>query len=628
MTSGSRFSIVRFRRKVLAVVWGDLTGLLIFLGSLCLFGLVWRTAFLINDSYTLANGLYALEQGSLEMTTAAYGPTIQSPGTTVYGGRAYARNYGVLFASLPVLAVVRGVTAVADLRIVLVAVWSLLALATVLLAGRLTQHQRLARVGGSAVVLCLFVGNVVLATPLDPAQPHLLALQIVHMLVAAFVGVFTYRLVAEVHDRRRGYLASVLVLLSTPLAFWSAVPKRHVLTGAVVIAVAFAIARSRDGDRPYSTLVRASAYALAGLLAWVHAPEALVLVVALVAVDVPTAPANDRRTLAVVGGVFFMSLLPMLATNSAITGDPLKVPRALRTATAGAEVSVAEGAGAGGSGGDSTAGEDSKEVLTSVFVAISLLESAIRPVSTLIDLLADGVAAVFTGPDEVFDAFVRGGYVSRVAQSANDAPAANLSLLESAPVLAGLAAFVPLLWKRIRYNPPPVSILRKMTAADAFVVLLALGYSLVYAARLPIHAQVTVRYLFPLYPLGIYGLVRLPGFGGVLTDHWRTFVWTYTGAVLIGGQLVLVVLVSLAPGRGEAFQFHALLALGTASLVGFWSILGRTDVSWGRVGAASIALATAAATTFVLFVSLEYYALGDAHALPMMRALGELVKIL
>jgi len=40
------------RRKALSLLWGDRIGLLIFLLSLCLFGLTWRTAFLINDSYT------------------------------------------------------------------------------------------------------------------------------------------------------------------------------------------------------------------------------------------------------------------------------------------------------------------------------------------------------------------------------------------------------------------------------------------------------------------------------------------------------------------------------------------------------------------------------------------------
>lgn len=682
-----RGSAVALRRKGLALVWGDRMGLLVFLLALCLFGLVWRTSFLITDTYTIANGVYALQHGSLDMTTAAYGPGLETPGAEYYDGRLYSRNYGVIVAAVPFVFLLEAAAHVVDLRIALIAVWCLLVLASALLAGRIFDSQRAASYGGSLAVLVLFAVNVALATPLDPIQSHLIALQIVHVIGAAFVAVFTYRLVGELHDRRRALAATALVTLGTPLAFWAAVPKRHVLTAAVALAVALAIARSRDGDRRYATTSRALAYALVGLLAWVHAPEALVLAVALVVVDVPTAPTNDARTLVLVGCAFLASLVPMMATNLAITGDPLTVPRSLRNAPAGVDLSFDAGSGTGGDGGparsstadgtstpsesggaDAVGGSDASEtddgarpqptpdgdggtgrtsparpgvgseridghggpfgfVRSLVLVALALFGSALEPMTTLGRLVADGLSNVVTQPSHLYHAVVRSGYVDRVARSANDAPAANLSLLESAPLLAGALAFVPVAVSASRSDGGLRRLAGRFTAVDAFVVVLAVGYTLVYASRLPIHAQVTVRYLFPLYPLAVYGLVRLPPIGVALTDHWRTFAWTYAGSVLLGGQLLLVALVVLGPGRGEAFQFHALVALSTAGLVGSWSLTGRTEGRWGRFGAASLALATAAATTFVLFVSVEYYALGDSHALPMVRAVAELVSL-
>jgi len=644
------------RRKALSLLWGDRIGLLIFLLSLCLFGLTWRTAFLINDSYTIANGLYALEHGSLDMTTAAYGPGLETPGAEWYDGELFSRNYGVIFAALPLVYLLRALELVADLRIVVVAAWCLTLLAATLLAGRILDRRRTATYAGSVAVFGLFSLNVALATPLDPVQHHLIALQIVHVVGAAFVGVFAYRLVRELHDRRRAVLAAVLVTLATPLPFWAAVPKRHVLTAAVVLAVAFAITRSRNGERAYATESRALAYVLVGLLAWVHAPEALVVLVALVVVDVPSAPANDARSLAVVGGAFLVSLVPMLATNFALTGDPLTVPRALRNAPPDADLAIdaRSGSNPDAAGGDtqtdtvpehSAAGNESNEETNTVtegsardgregwstppilLPVIALVESAFEALATFGELLSQGLSKLSTRPDQVYHSFVRSGYVDRVARRAQDAPSANLSFLESAPVVAGLVAVIPAAWTRLRAYGGSSRLRPHIPPVDAFVVVFAVCYSLVYVSRLPVHAQVTVRYLFPLYPVAVYGLVRLPPVGAVLTRHWRTFAWTYSAGLLVGSQLLFVALVLLTPGRGEAFQFHALLALSTAGLVGAWALTGRTVGKCGQFGAFSIGLATAAATTFLLFVTVEYFALGDSHALPMVRVLAELVDL-
>ncbi|SFS02964.1 hypothetical protein SAMN05216559_2716 [Halomicrobium zhouii] len=644
------------RRKTLSLLWGDRVGLLIFLLSLCLFGLTWRTAFLINDSYTIANGVYALEHGSLDMTTAAYGPGLETPGAEWYDGELYSRNYGVIFAALPLVYLLRALELVADLRVVLVAAWCLTLLAATLLAGRILDRRRTATYAGSVAVFGLFSLNVALATPLDPVQHHLIALQIVHMVGAAFVGVFAYRLVRELHDRRRAVLAAVLVTLGTPLPFWAAVPKRHVLTAAVVLAVAFAIARSRDGKRAYATESRALAYVLVGLLAWVHAPEALVVLVALAVVDVPSAPANDARSLAVVGGAFLVSLVPMLATNFALTGDPLTVPRALRNAPPDADLSidgpsgpnpaadggdvsletggetteigsVSEG-GAGtpteGGDGDGRTGWSIPAVLLPV---VALTESAVEVLATFGELLSQGLSKLSTRPEQVYHSFVRSGYVDRVARRAQDAPSANLSFLESAPVVAGLVAVIPVALASARERVDASRLRPRVPPVDGFVVVFAVCYSLVYISRLPVHAQVTVRYLFPLYPVAVYGLVRLPPVGAILDRHWRTIAWTYSAGLLVGSQFLLVALVFLAPGRGEAFQFHALLALGTAGPVGAWALTGRSAGKCGQFGALSIGLATAAATTFLIFVTVEYFALGDSHALPMVRVLAELVDL-
>ncbi len=61
------------------------------------------------------------------------------------------------------------------------------------------------------------------------------------------------------------------------------------------------------------------------------------------------------------------------------------------------------------------------------------------------------------------------------------------------------------------------------------------GVILLYNTRLPLHAQVTARYLFPLYPLGVFcsrGSRRTQE----PRDLWYTFLWTVAGTVLLGGR--------------------------------------------------------------------------------------------
>lgn len=74
------------------------------------------------------------------------------------------------------------------------------------------------------------------------------------------------------------------------------------------------------------TRFRVLAYAWVGLLALLQAPEALAVFVALAVVDLPSARANDRRSLGVVLGAFLVSLLPFFLTNQLIAGNPIEPP--------------------------------------------------------------------------------------------------------------------------------------------------------------------------------------------------------------------------------------------------------------------------------------------------------------
>ncbi|MFU1782403.1 hypothetical protein ACM16X_13555 [Haloarcula japonica] len=616
------------RETAYSVLFGDRLGLTVFLATVVLFGLLWRTAFLITDSYTLANGLYSLSNGQLAMTEAVYSPGLETPGANSSGGQRFARNYGVIVLSLPLVFVLDLLTAIVELRIALVALWSLALLALVLQCGRYTDGDWVLY-GGSVAVLGLFGLNVGLAQPLDAGRTHLYALQLTHLLIAAFTPVVFYRLLSRMHTRRLGLLNAVVLTAGTPLAFWATVPKRHAVTGTVVVCIAYCLYRSRKpADGAVITqrqTFRALAYALVGLYAWVHAPEALLLCVALALVDIPTAPDNSPRTLARIGIVFALSLLPFIVTNIAITGSPVKPPRLIsRGGSLGGNTT--SGASGSGGGGSNSGSSGSSGLLTPLAPLLGTLESGMRPLLLLGGELVSGIKTLQQQPADVYHAFVRSGSAGGALDNTGE-KSVNLSLLESAPVLIAMLGAVPVL-RQLRL---PSSIADRTLSAnrvtDAFAITAFVGVVLLYASRLPLHAQVTVRYLFPLYPLGVYLLVRLPAVRRSLTDHWRMFLWTVAGTVLIGGQVAVVFVALTVNGIGEAFQLHALLALGSAVPLGIWALSGRSRGFAGQIGAVLLGATTGVATVFLLLTTIEYYALGDAHLLPMMRALGELLAL-
>lgn len=601
-------------------LFGDRVGLAVFLAALLLFTVIWIVAWRINDSLTLLNTLAGMSDGQLYITEVKYGTNVGTPGTHEVGEQVFGRNYGILAVSLVPLFAIEAMTYVFDLRIALAGFFSLGVLALALVLGRIVGRKHQAGLFGGLLALALFVGNVAVATDLDPARTELYALQLTHVIATGFLVVFAYRLLAAMHGNRAGLFAATLVALATPTSLWSSIPKRHVFSAGIVVLLAYALYRSRVAERQEAGAglkYRAGAYAALGLFAWVHAPEALLLLIVFAAVDVPTAR-TSLRSLATIGVSMAIATVPFLVTNYLISGSAVKPPRMLSKAGGSTgEPSFGDGGGGGGGGGG---------LLDPL---LGIVDPMLAPLLALADLFRESLTNLLTSPGEILTIFVRSGYLGgRAAERANF-ESVNLAVLESAPILVAtlgvLPAAVAFARRRERnwfaWPPGPAR------TVDAYLVLATVAFSLLYVARLPLHAQITVRYVLPIFPALAVLLVRLPAVRGVLDGHWRLLLWTYAIAVFIGGQFLVVALVLIDPGVGEAFQFHAWIALATAVPVAAWSLSGRHDGWWGRFGAISIALATAAVTVFLLMLTLDYFTVGNAQALPLVRAIAEVVSI-
>lgn len=620
----------------------------LFVAALVFFGAYWRVDVFISDTVAVANTLANLADGSLQLATVYFGPAdLHTPGVYVAEGRPYGRNYGHVVAALPILYLLKGVSLIAAPRLVLAGVWSVCLAG---LSGRLATMlgtPRLRAVGVGLGTLA-FLANVAFGTALPARLFPLVALQAVTLLAASGLVAVAYLLVAMLYDRRTGVGAGVGTLLIGPVGFWATIPKRHVITAFLVLLTAYLFARSR---RSGLLRDRAAAYLPVGLTAWISAPEGVLLLAALAPVDLATSPDRDLRSMATVGTALGVSLLPFLLTNTLIAGNPVLPPRSLASLRAGGvelliEPSVASsnpvatpnpGVDGGTGAAEPTVGDDSPVAGTSGNGSDGglSLPSARAMVATVVAVGSEmtlRVASAFErglsalSPDRLYHVFLRSGRIPGVDYSQTGGETIDLTLLESAPLLAALVALpVVRLRRRLQsFRLMPTDWTTPHRATDLFAIAFAVVFTLPHLGRLPLHSTVTVRYLVPVVPLLVYGVFRLAPVQQVIRSAPRTVARTALIATVLGGLAWTAVFTILAPGPGGLMQAHAVSNLGVAALVVGWLVARPDDEG---LGAVVLGLATAAMCLFLLGTGFEYFADGREYLLPAARLLETAIPI-
>jgi len=685
-----------YRRRAVVWLFGDRLGLVIFLGSVAGFFLWWRIGFFITDSTTVANALVNVGNGRLEMIETPYSLTVGSqPGLVRVDDQLFGRNYGHVLLALPVLWLLEGASAVTDPALLLAGVWSLLVVAVATQVAALTGTQEIGTTG-SVLALVLFVGNVVTSTSLsDGDQPwaavttaqsgvplELLALQITTMLAGAVLATTTYRLLELFHGQRVGLAAGIAVVFATPVGFWASIPKRHVITATAVVVVLYCFAVSRTEGNRRAVLARGGAYATLGLLTTIHPFEALFLFVVLGALDVLTAPSNDVRSLALVGVIFFLALVPFFVVNTLISGNPIRPPRMLPGVAADIDIqpalepdtpgdsSGADGAtdtgGAGETDGASGAndasdgtgdgdtestspdgdgergnvdGGDSGQDETGDGGGIG----AFLPLDAVLGPLARGVgygdrvvgfamgAAVdgfraLGNIDRLYPTFLRSGRIPGVSYAVNDFETVELALLEAFPLAAVLALLPVTVVRRIRHGIDRSALGKPVRQTDLLAAGLAVVFVAVYMPRLPLHSMVTLRYILPVMPLLLYGVARLSAVRRTVETVPQWLAGAYGATVVGGGLAIAAVFAIIDPAVGEAVQFHALVGLASAA-VALVCLFTRQIHGSDRAVAVGLALPAGITTLFLTMSSLAYFDYGR-YALGLVRVLADLLPFL
>lgn len=645
---------------LLTAVFGDRTGVTIFLGALAFFMLYWRVGFFSTDSYAVANSMAAVADGHLYIDRIVYGPDSGvTPGMHVFEGRLYGRNYGEVFLALPILFFLKTLAVIADARIALAGLWCLILLGGITLVGERVNRRGRALALGSVACFALFAAHVAVARPLDPYWFPLMALQLAAMTAAGLLAVFIYRLIARIHGERIGILAGAGTFLATPVGFWASIPKRHSFTALLAILVLYSFHRSRDANtKRKATGFRALAYGWVGVASWVHAGEGLILLVGLVATDLLTAPRNDVRHLAVVVGVFGLSLVPFLATNELIAGDPFRPPRLLPNYHGSEEVLLGGEAAPGGrkdgatpAGQTTPSGKGAKTPQTGGTGPIEGIRSAIWSlvgvlvslpgaiVNTGLDLAtvsADRVELLITylnrSVDDWFDSdllyhvFLRSGYMDVRPEYDR---AINLAVLESMPLLGASIAAPLRLWYRLESNREiSRTALTPERATDLLAVIYLVLIATLYLDRFPLHHMLTVRYLHPIYPIGMYALARLDIVRRTCQTRARLLLLSYGGTLLLAIPGYIAALTFTDAVLGEAVQIYAITAFVIGIGVAFWVIVESLRGDHESAGAVVLGIAAAAMTTYLLVSGFGFFAFTDEFVLPGSRVVAEILRFI
>ncbi|MDS0219822.1 hypothetical protein NDI54_00460 [Haloarcula sp. S1AR25-5A] len=659
-------------------VFGDRYGYVLWLGLLVTFGLYWRVGIFITDTYTTANTLVAVSNGQLHITETPYTLTLGSqPGLHESGGRLYGRNYGQVLFAVPLVWAFQALSVFVTPRLLLLGLWSGTALALVSQLGVLGQRhtdtaERTILWAGSALVGILFVIGVATATALPDTPLPIAAFQVSTMLAAATMGVVLYRLVGLWHDRSVALAAGVAVGLASSIGFWASLPKRHVLVGLLILTTVYLFARSRvayaDARFRLGLGFRAGAYLTAGLVTWTHAFEGFFLVATLALVDLVTARRNSLLHLAVVALALFVGSLPMLVTNYLISGNPVKTPRLLPsvgganvefTPDPGGDGGTTGGSGSGGTGGSGTdggtgggsggsdggtggsgggddgtgsgaggaGGDTGTPIVTPLLDLFDRMTGPVAPVMGFISEAVGRGLGVLSNPGRLSQIFLRSGTASGIRYAPNSYEAIELTMLESVPLFGAVAALPVVLARavhqRIRHWSVLPSRYSPRTQTDMLVTALAAVFTIIYLSRLPLHTQLTVRYILPTVPLIMYGVVRIPAVHEAVGDAKRWLAGGYVASTVGGLILGLAVIAGLDLALGEAVQFHALVNLAGAAVCG-GTVLSCTlapDHVPSRAVAVGLALPAGLTTAYLLLSGVVYFQYGP-FALDFVRVLA------
>jgi hypothetical protein len=305
-----------------------------------------------------------------------------------------------------------------------------------------------------------------------------------------------------------------------------------------------------------------------------------------------------------------------------ISGDPTAVPRRLPAFDGNQPIPGIQ-TGGGEQIGDAALPDRSPDGPDSLDAGTTALGILLLFVQQLSKGLAELVNVT-----ELYSTFIRWGPpIEPWRDSA--ATSTDLSVLQSMPLLGAIVTVPVAGYHRLkRFRSERELSFTPRTTVDLFVVTYLLVLLLIYLPRLPINTSVTVRYLHPLYPLGVYIVARLGIVRQVLSKATGLMVWSYLGTVVLGGPMFIAVLVMVPIAPTDHVQFHGLITLSLGLVLAGWSVWSRTRGGSERSGAILLGLAAGSTTLFLLLVRYLYFTSSSNFAIPVLGLVADALESL
>jgi hypothetical protein len=626
-------------RRAVGVVQADPRRLALFFGALAFYFLYWRVDVFITDTFAMVNTVAALNRLELTVEPIVFGtPGPHFMGMHVFDGHLYGRVYGLAVPAVPIVWALTAVSKVAALRVVLAGGWALVIYATGVFAGAALDRPTSGKRVGAALALLSLGGNLTAAQPLPDAVVPLIAIQLVTLVAAALLAVLAYEYIRQLYGSRVGVFAGVAVAFVGPVGFWAPIPKRHTVSALLAFVALYGFYRARRAESPRRRLrYRIVPYVAGALTAWVFSLEGFILVVAVCLTDLLTARDDSPRTLAVVATAFGVALLPFLLTNFLLSGNPLQPPMMLpgwdgQPLPATGSTPAAEQVTASNQPSPATGTAQSREGLPGAFgqTVAALAVGTTRQLSVILSrgasFATDGLAAI--EPSRLYHVFVRSGRIPGVEYAQTGGETLELTILESAPLLAVLG-LVPLRITRIT-----AADLRRLPArlrsepirtTDLFALVYVSVFWVLYLPRLPLHSTITVRYLAPTVPILVYAVCRLRPVREVVTETAPLLAATAVASAV--GLTAFFGLALAGASPGTAMQAHAVVNLAVATAVLGWGVAADRVRLDPRLGAVLLGTAIGVTAAFLLLSGVEYLGHGRQFALPLSRLFETLVPV-
>lgn len=323
-------------REMIKLIFPDKKTLVFFLFSLFILISLFSAGFYLNDEmeqgtcfYNLLHGDLTIEEIPEHYYVAQSGIHIK-PRYVEYGGHSYiGASHGMAVFSVPFYYFLLVMDYAMGIEVFFIILWSALLAGIFFLSSEfINKHfwpekdvKKKIRAVAIIFSLALLFLNLWLMKPLSFEKWGApLSMQFTSICFTSLGLAVLFRFFRFVFNEKIAFFGSLLLLVSSPVAFWAMGQKYHGLNFALLVFsfASFYYGKTKNNDR-----YRYAGYVFASLAVWVQLYSGIVILLSLLLLDFLTIKKRRLTNTAKIFLVVFIALTPYFVENYAIYDNPL-----------------------------------------------------------------------------------------------------------------------------------------------------------------------------------------------------------------------------------------------------------------------------------------------------------------